>query len=198
MRNATRQSGLSLIELMVALALSLVVSGASVAFIAAIIRSNAETIASTRLTQELRSVNEVIAREIRRARYVSDPIGNVGAKDDADDMDLLDTDTPGCIRFGYQIPPGEAGAGNRVFRVIFWDQASGQVLVHGGSLTELTCNEADTPISSPQLEVTSLQFGTAGANRVDILVGGGLREGRYRTERTFRTSVFIRSGRVGS
>lgn len=194
--HSKRQSGFSLIELMVALVLALAVSAASVLFISAIIRSNAETIASTRLTQELRSLNEVIAREIRRARYIADPIANIGAGDDAAGMDVLDLSTAGCIRFGYQVPPGEAGAGDSEFRAIRLDPNSGTVLIGRGD-ADLGCANADTPISSGQLQVTRLDFAGAGPNRIDLAIGGALRTGSYTVERQFRASVFVRSGRVG-
>lgn len=74
---AARQRGVSLVELMIALVAGLVVTGAAVALILAMLKSNAETIKATRLTQELRTTAEVIARDMRRARSVSDPIANV-------------------------------------------------------------------------------------------------------------------------
>ena len=72
-----RVRGFSLIELMVAMVAGLLVSGAAIALIVAMIKSNAETIRATRLTQELRTTAEVIARNLRRARSVTDPIANV-------------------------------------------------------------------------------------------------------------------------
>jgi len=73
-----RIRGFSLIELMIAMVAGLLVSGAAIALIVAVIKSNAETIRATRLTQELRTTAEVIARDLRRARSVQDPIANIG------------------------------------------------------------------------------------------------------------------------
>ena len=72
-----RQRGVSLIEMMIALVAGLVVSGAALALVLATMKSNSETIKATRLTQELRATADVIARDLRRARSVTDPIANV-------------------------------------------------------------------------------------------------------------------------
>ena len=61
--------GFSLIELMVALVVGLVVSGAVLAFTLASMKSNSEYILSTRLTQELRNSMDLVTRDLRRAGY---------------------------------------------------------------------------------------------------------------------------------
>jgi len=106
--------GLSLIELMVALVAGLVVSGAAVALIVSIIKSNAATIQSTRLTQELRTTAEVITRDLRRARSITDPIANVGL-DPTKLMKDCNAITPAagvsatCVTFGYDCTYSTAG-----------------------------------------------------------------------------------------
>ena len=59
--DAPRQRGFSLVEMMVALVLGLVVTGAVLALVVAIIHSNRQTLQSTRLNQELRATLAVIA-----------------------------------------------------------------------------------------------------------------------------------------
>lgn len=61
--------GFSLIELMIALVVGLVVSGAVLAFTLASMKSNSEYILSTRLTQELRNSMDLVTRDLRRAGY---------------------------------------------------------------------------------------------------------------------------------
>ncbi|HEY2396738.1 MAG TPA: prepilin-type N-terminal cleavage/methylation domain-containing protein [Rudaea sp.] len=70
--------GFSLIELMISVLIGLIVAAGAVALIVAIDRANSETIQSTRLTQELRSIASVIADDIKRARRIADPVGMVG------------------------------------------------------------------------------------------------------------------------
>jgi prepilin-type N-terminal cleavage/methylation domain-containing protein len=67
--SATRSGGFSLVELMIALAAGLVVSGAAVAFLMSSFRSNGEYVISTRLTQELRNTLDLVTRDLRRAGY---------------------------------------------------------------------------------------------------------------------------------
>ena len=66
--------GFSLVEMMVALALGLIVVTAVLALVLSIIRSNRQTLQSTRLNQELRATLAVIASDLRRARSVEDPL----------------------------------------------------------------------------------------------------------------------------
>jgi prepilin-type N-terminal cleavage/methylation domain-containing protein len=61
--------GFSLVELMVALVVGLVVSGAVLAFTMSTLKSNSDYVRSTRLTQELRNNMELVTRELRRAGY---------------------------------------------------------------------------------------------------------------------------------
>jgi type IV pilus assembly protein PilW len=99
----TFQRGVSLIELMIAMVAGLIVTGAAVALIVAMMKSNAETIKATRLTQELRATAEVIGRDLRRARSVKDPIGNV----DVATPVACNTISPAagvsatCVKFAY-------------------------------------------------------------------------------------------------
>ena len=65
-----REGGFTLIEMMVALALSLIVTAAVIALVVAIVRSNRQTLQATRLHQELRATLNLIASDMRRARSV--------------------------------------------------------------------------------------------------------------------------------
>jgi len=98
------QKGFSLIELMISLVVGLIVSGAAVALVAAIGKSNADTVRATRLTQELRATTEVIARDLRRARSNVDPIANVSSPTPVpaamQACNHVDISTPGCVIFG--------------------------------------------------------------------------------------------------
>ncbi len=70
--------GFSLIELMISVLIGLIVAAGAVSLIVSINQANAETIQSTRLTQELRALAAVIADDIKRARRIDDPIGMIG------------------------------------------------------------------------------------------------------------------------
>jgi prepilin-type N-terminal cleavage/methylation domain-containing protein len=68
-RGAGAMRGFSLIELMIAMVVGLVVSGAVLAFTLASMKSNSDYVLSTRLTQELRNSMDLITRDLRRAGY---------------------------------------------------------------------------------------------------------------------------------
>lgn len=69
--NATprRSQGFTLVELMVAMVAGLVASYAVVAFAMSSMKSNAEYVQSTKLTQSLRNTMDVVVRDLRRAGY---------------------------------------------------------------------------------------------------------------------------------
>lgn len=77
-----RQSGLSLVELMVSMVIALlVIAGASLMFLATL-RANADNIAIMRLNQDLRNSMQFIARDVRRAGHIGEIhsrcVGNPG------------------------------------------------------------------------------------------------------------------------
>ena len=69
--------GFSLIELMVALVAGLIVSYAVVAFTMSSMKSNAEYVQSTKLTQSLRNTLDIVMRDLRRAGYDDNAIGRL-------------------------------------------------------------------------------------------------------------------------
>lgn len=113
-----RNSGFSLVEMMVALAAGLIVSGAVIAFLLSSMKSNGEYVQSTRLTQELRNTLDLVTRDLSRAGYndnallfVSLPnisefapvfIKDNGATVTSGDATTYDNaDTRGCILYAY-------------------------------------------------------------------------------------------------
>lgn len=194
--------GFTLVELMVALVVGLIVTLAAVGFVVSVARANSEDIQVTRLNQELRALSEVINREIRRARYVSDPIGNVtqagvGVPQENDDVTV--NAAQNCISLEYDQPPTE-GAGT-VARAIY---------LNGGFvyLSGTTACSGGQAISSPQLTITELSFDndtdpTNGVpditNHVWTRIGGKLSNGVGNLAtlvRTFQQDTYIRSGEV--
>lgn len=71
-------AGFTLVELMVALVAGLIVSAAVLAFFFSSMKSNGEYVQSTRLTQELRNILDLMSRDIRRAGADDDSLRYVG------------------------------------------------------------------------------------------------------------------------
>lgn len=190
-RPLTRTPGFTLIELMVALAVSLIVALSAVGFVVSLIKANTENLHVTRLTQELRSLSEVISREVRRARYVNDPVGLIGSLGGTN-HDAIDTSTAGCIIFSYDDPPNPPSPGVTVSRSI--RLASEAVFLNtSGS----TC-AGGAAISTPQVRITGLTF-TRSGSRIDMVMTGALADpppALDGVERTFRQTIYVRSGEV--
>lgn len=195
--------GLSLIELMVALAIGLIVIGAVLGLVLSIIRSNNQTIQATRLTQELRATAAVIAAEIRRSRGVGDPLSAATLSKSTPPVYLyqkIDTSTAGCIRYAYA---GGTGGPYYVIRLRTDAGISKVVLAAAGTEGAATCNLAGISINSAQVNITSLTFtpGTTAANErtlrsFDIIVTGKLVSSvpeMMNITRSITQTVYVRS-----
>lgn len=68
------QRGMTLIEAMIALVVGLMVSGAMLAMMANTLGTGTSTIEMTRLSQELRSVMQLVSRDVRRSSYNAEAI----------------------------------------------------------------------------------------------------------------------------
>ena len=75
--NRCSQAGFSLVELMVAMVAGLIVIGAVIVFTISTVQAYSENIRSSRLTQELRTSMNILAREVRRAGYDSASVTRV-------------------------------------------------------------------------------------------------------------------------
>lgn len=146
-----RSSGVGLVELMVALVVGLVVVGAVLALVVAIMKSNRETLQSTRLNQELRATLALIANDLRRARSVADPLSSA-VDVNGNPYKAVSTATAGCAIYGYD------GALDGPWHVI--KLVSGTVVLQGATTRPVDCSPSGTPIplGSDQVEITSLAF----------------------------------------
>lgn len=216
MRN-TRVAGFSLIELMVGLAIGLVVSAAMIAFMAATLQSNSETIKSMKLSNELRALTEVISRDLRRARGMQDPLANIGTNCNttgttnlcqglAFNAVTISSPSPGsCILYGYDSPDGNN------FRAVRLAETGGigRVLFDRNTSAR-SCSAGGTQISSEVIDVDALEFQnctfidtsvspaqTRTLNDcIMITVEGKLRDDPEGITQVFSTSVGIRSGQI--
>lgn len=113
-----RGKGFSLVEMMVALAASLVVSAAVIAFLLSSMKSNGDYVQSTRLTQELRNTLDLVSRDLSRAGYndhalsldslpIASPFAPVFIKDAAPQTtagvpaSYANADPDGCVLYAY-------------------------------------------------------------------------------------------------
>lgn len=88
-----KQTGLTLIEMMIALVLGLFVTAIIITVFSTNVRSSTESIKMIRLNQELRGVMTMMVDELKRTGYSADPSNS----DFMDDFNVSAT----CIRYSY-------------------------------------------------------------------------------------------------
>jgi prepilin-type N-terminal cleavage/methylation domain-containing protein len=104
--------GFSLIELMISIVIGMLVVAGATGLIVTINSSNANTLESARLTQELRATLQLISDDLRRARRLNDPYGEIGKGALANAQtppqkyfgayDWISSPSAGCIVYTYQ------------------------------------------------------------------------------------------------
>jgi len=185
-----KQSGLTLIELMIAMVLGLFVSAVTISIFSTTVRSNVENMKMIRLNQELRGAMTMMVNELKRHGYSSI---NTNA-DFMNDFNFSST----CVRYSYdeikRDPSGSEIDGVRDaderfgFKLkdnaIEWTRNGGDI---GGTLGSPSCNAGTwTPITDPNLaKITTLAFnvdnsvnteGTTGSAAVDSGIGVSIYE----------------------
>lgn len=171
----TLSHGFSLVELMVALVVGLIVVGAVLALVLAIMKSNRQTVQSTRLNQELRATMAVVANDLRRARGAADPLTEAKLPDVQRYSRFINYGTVGCISYAYANAPGgvcrmvvRATTGaktNRIFLLAYdpdpTPASAGPPIVPAGLVCDTTCptnGAGGTQLGSDQVEITGLTF----------------------------------------
>ena len=192
-RNPTsplRHGGFSLVELMVGMAIGLILISSVVALTVSVLRTNAETVTVAKLTQEGRAIADLVSREVRRARYSGNYrqfVGTAGTVTNAfgtiqiNATSLPTASTGNCLRFSYDADDDGTLDDNEVKVISLFDGAVyvGEADTYAGA-TCVTSTAGVTNalrISSPDVQVTSLQFrgNTANAplaanvNRIDLI-----------------------------
>lgn len=181
--------GFSLVELMVALALGLIVIGAVLTLIVALIRANNQTIQATRLTQEMRATAAVITSDLKRAGGVDDPFtaATANAGKPLNQFAAVDDGAAGCIRYAYA-----RGGGNN-FHAISRNADTKAVYLHSAAdFASATCNHAaSVRLGSGAVSIDALDFVVTGRRIRMTLAGSLVSDPTIR--RTFTQTVFIRS-----
>lgn len=188
-----KQSGVTLVELMIGLALGLIVAGAAISLVASISRTNSETIRATRLTQELRSLSDILALETRRARGIVDPLANVGAGDAAptSDCDIAPAPSATCLQIGYDC---NAAAGTGKFRT--FSLSNGQMLLATATDAVPACGTGSV-LNSQELALDSVVITAVGNGSIDVALTGHLTSDSTATSRTLKRTIWPRSAAVG-
>lgn len=155
--------GFSLIELMIAMVITLVVAVATVQISANVFRTNTESIHMIQLSQEMRSAIQLISRDIRRSGYNDDSLAgflSTQAISSGVTMGALDANgVASCLRVQYDDLDGNAKNVVYRLRVI---SAVGRISAHFGaaaSCDTLLTDVGWVDISDPILtHISGLEF----------------------------------------
>jgi len=171
--SAQFERGFNLIELMISIVIGMLVVAGALSLIVAMNTSNATTVESARLTQELRATLQLIADDLRRARRLNDPFREIGkgALTAAQTpplpyygpYDTIANPTSDCILYSYQgqetnstsIDTAARTVSND--RAIYRDATLGTVVLRSNQTAARTGNTA--PVAST---VTCGTGGTGG------------------------------------
>lgn len=164
MDHSPRQTGFTLIELMIAMVLGLLVIGAAISLAVSLMRTNNETIRATRLTQELRALADVVTAEARRARSIKDPLANVGVGAAAFTTcnaiyPAVADGTQQCLRFAYDCNPVD-GTGT----FVAFNMTGGNLKRGIGA----TCASADKQLNSDSIVIDTANFSTTSSGAVQM------------------------------
>jgi Tfp pilus assembly protein PilW len=113
-----KQLGIGLVEMMVATACGLIVSGAAVRFLAASLKSNSDYVVAAAFTQDLRGTTDYVTRELRRAgydenamRYIALPEGSDVTSPFAPIQVVREDQDSSCVVYAYDGRTARTAAG---------------------------------------------------------------------------------------
>ena len=162
--SATMARGFTLIELMVAMLIALIVAVTTVQIAANVFQTSTQSIQMIQLTQEMRSVIQLISRDIRRSGYNDDSLARFLATEaiiSGVTMGALDANnTANCLQVQYDNHDGDAK--NVVYRLRVVSDV-GRVSAHFNA--NATCDTSTDDIAwvdvtDPLLShISALEFG---------------------------------------
>jgi type II secretory pathway component PulJ len=111
--NRQKQTGVTLIELLVAGVISLIAASGMILAMSSTLGTGSQTIQMARLTQEMRTAMQIMSRELRRANYHStfmncygkvDCLAGLGLDDKLRAIVIDDSGDSDCLWFWYERP----------------------------------------------------------------------------------------------
>lgn len=158
----SKQSGFSLIELMISLSIGLLMLGGILQIFSNTVRSDSEFLMTGRLQNELRTSMAVMQNDIRRAGYWSNSLPTYGAKNPftAANTDLTILDGGSCILFTYDLNKNGVIDNNTEY---FGFRLNGNTIeMRVAGTTTSDCHVSNTewePVTDPTVTtITDLKF----------------------------------------
>lgn len=185
--NGFKQQGLTLVELLIGLLVGIVVLGAASSAFLSSFSAQTDNLGLVRLNQDMRTMTDIMARDIRRAGFVtSNPASYTDELIDnpffAADKDIHVLDSNTCITYSYnfneadeqsaspKVAPTVDGSEHFGFRLV------GNVLqMRKSGSTNTSCNGTWETITEPDVEISKLEFtlNTKPLNVTSMVTGTG-------------------------
>lgn len=195
------QTGLTLIEMLIAMVIGLLIVGTVITFFITNVRSNSDSVAMIRLNQELRGVMTFVSDELKRSGYNDGQFDTYMAKLDINDAGNDGISDDNCITYAYQEPgvssvstvPATSVFGFRLDSVddqIKWGVSADLNCNFGSSITEINIAE----ITEFEIKLTETDVGTVTVNQVEVTITGETQlSGGATASRTISEIIRIRN-----
>ena len=166
-----KQQGLTLIEMMIAMLIGIIISGAVITIFVSNIKSVTDNMKMTRLNQELRGTMTFISDEIKRAGYSAD------ATNSAFITDFNFAAGSSCLRYSYD----EDGDGTQDADERFGFQLNTNAIRWSNNVTTTDCSDGtwqritDTAIATVTaftITESAIGVGTININHLDVTLTG--------------------------
>lgn len=174
-----QQTGVTLIELLIGMLIGLIIVAAGISVFVTSVKGQADNIKLSRLNQDMRAMMDIMARDIRRAGFVtSDPATNLASLQDnpffGPTAELTVYNGGSCIVYAYNRNDGANmdtngdGVTDEPAPVVNENERLGFRLNNGGNLemrtsgtTNASCDDDDgvwESITESEVEITGLTF----------------------------------------
>lgn len=156
-----RQSGFTLIEIMIALTLGLIVVGATISIYSTTVNSSANIIKSSRLNHDLESVMSLMISDIKRSGYWGGATAIVDTRTNpftGGNDNLFISNDNSCILYGYDGNDGDGAVDNDERYGFKFENDTIRMRKTGTNNTDCTDGGWEEFIDGAQLTITSLFF----------------------------------------
>jgi prepilin peptidase dependent protein B len=163
--NRKKQTGVTLIELMIGLLIGVIVVAGGISIFLTSVKGQTDNINLTRLNQDMRTMMDIMVRDIRRAGFVtSNPDDNFALVQSnpffgaTTDLAVYDTNT--CIVYAYNSDNDDPPVVDSSERFGFRLNTTTNVLeMRSSGTSNVNCNEGSwQTITEPEVAITGLTF----------------------------------------
>ncbi|GAA0788626.1 PilW family protein [Marinobacterium sediminicola] len=184
------QQGLTLVEVMVAMAIGIFLLGAGGAAFISAMNTQTENLQLTRLNQDMRTLLDIMSKDIRRSGFLTSKphlsSNSTHLKQNpffSTDNDIKAIDNT-CFLYAYNrhdTDPVSVSTSDRFgFKLVTADGESGKIMMRKSADNNSNCTDGSwETITEPEVDITELKFSisTSGVNPTSLLDSEGVLTG---------------------